>query len=172
MFSIFLLVAPGVLEYNASGRHTMATRCLRHRGSGASRVWRGRQMRNAVITILAVIIAVIGWWSLAELTGQIMADAPGAQPFFFALLFAAVTATLVPPAAFLNRRFAPDAVARDPYRFIRHSAWGGICVATWAWLQTQRAFNLGFALLTVLIFIAVEFLIARLRSDSQSTPET
>jgi hypothetical protein len=32
---------------------------------------------------------------------------------------------------------------------------------------------LGFALLTVLIFIAVEFLIARLRSDSQQeAPET
>jgi len=129
-------------------------------------------MRNAVITTLAVITAVIGWWSLAELTGQIAADEPGAQAFFFALLFLAVTATLIPPAAFLNRRFAPDAVAQDPFRFIRHSAWGGICVAAWAWLQTQRAFNLGFALLTVLIFIAVEFLIARLRSDSQQgTPK-
>jgi hypothetical protein len=124
-------------------------------------------MRNTVITILAVVTAVIGWWSLAELTGQITADEPGAQPFFFALLFLAVTATLVPPSAFLNRRFAPDAVAQDPYRFIRHSAWGGICVASWAWLLAQGAFNLGFALLTVLIFIAIEFLITWLRSDSQ-----
>ena len=130
-------------------------------------------MRDAVITILAVITAAIGWWGLAELTGQITADESGAQPFFFALLFLAVTATLIPPAAFLNRRFAPDAVAQDPFRFIRHSAWGGICVAAWAWLQTQRAFNLGFALLTVLIFVAIEFLIVRLRSDSQQgTPET
>jgi len=131
------------------------------------------RMRNAVITILAVLAAVIGWWGLAELTRKIAADQPGAQPFFFALLFLAVTATLIPPAAFLNRRFAPDAVAKDPYRFIRHSSWGGICVTVWAWLQMQRAFNLGFALLTVLIFIAVEFLIARLRSDSQQeAPET
>jgi len=130
-------------------------------------------MRNALITILAVLTAVIGWWGLAELTGQITADEPGALPFFYALLFLAVTATLIPPAAFLNRRFAPDAVAQDPYRFIRHSAWGGMCVVAWAWLQTQRSFNLGFALLTVLIFIAIEFLIARLRSDSQQeTPET
>jgi hypothetical protein len=130
-------------------------------------------MRNAIITILAVLTAVIGWWGLAELTGQITANQPGGLSFFFALLFLAVTATLIPPATFLNRRFAPDAVARDPYRFIRHSAWGGICVAVWAWLQMQRAFNLGFALLTVLIFIAIEFLIARLRSDSQQeTPET
>jgi hypothetical protein len=133
----------------------------------------GERMRNAVITILAVLAAVIGWWGLVELTRKIAADQPGAQPFFFALLFLAVTATLIPPAAFLNRRFAPDAVDQDPYRFIRHSAWGGICVAVWAWLQMQRAFNLGFALLTVLIFIAVEFLIARLRGDmQQETPET
>jgi len=130
-------------------------------------------MRNAVITTLAVVTAVIGWWGLAELTGQITPYEPGAQPFFFALLFLAVTATLVPPAAFLNRRFAPDTVAQDPYRFIRHSAWGGICVTVWAWLRSLDAFNLGFALLTILIFIAVEFLIARLRSDSQQdTPKT
>ena len=71
-------------------------------------------MRNALITILAVLTAVIGWWGLAELTSQITADEPGALPFFYALLFLAVTATLIPPAAFLNRRFAPDAVDRDP----------------------------------------------------------
>ena len=124
-------------------------------------------MRNAVINIVAVVTAAIGWWSLYEFTGQITENEPGAQPFFFALLFLAVTATLVPPAAFLNRRFAPDAVARDPYRFIRHSAWGGICVVAWGWLLKQGALNLGFALLTVLIFIAIEFLIAWLRSDSQ-----
>jgi hypothetical protein len=124
-------------------------------------------MRNTIITIVAVLTAVIGWWGLVELTASIAADQPGALSFFFALLFLAVTATLIPPTAFLNRRFAPGAVTKDPYRFIRHSAWGGICVAVWAWLQTQRAFNLGFALLTVLIFIAIEFLIARLRSDTQ-----
>ena len=173
MFSIPLLVASGLLEYNANGRHTAAAMDLYHLMSGASQPLGRRQMRNALITILAVLTAVIGWWGLAELTSQITADEPGALPFFYALLFLAVTATLIPPAAFLNRRFAPDAVDRDPYRFIRHSAWGGTCVTAWAWLQTQRAFNLGFALLTVLIFIAIEFLIARLRRDSQQeTPET
>jgi hypothetical protein len=124
-------------------------------------------MRNTVITILAVVTAAIGWWSLYELADRIAPSEPDALPPFLALLFLAVTATLVPPAAFLNRRFAPDAVARDPYRFIRHSAWGGICVAAWAWLLAQGAFNLGFALLTVLIFIAIEFLITWLRKDSE-----
>jgi hypothetical protein len=127
-------------------------------------------MRNTIITIVAVLIAMIGWWGLFELVDGIGPEVPGVLAFFYALLFLAVTATLVPPAAFLNRRFAPHAVARDPYRFVRHSAWGGICVAIWAWLQTLRAFNLGFAVLTVLIFIAIEFLIARLRSDSPQEP--
>jgi len=129
-------------------------------------------MKNTIITIVAVLTAAIGWWGLVALTYESPANEPGVLPFFFALLFLAVTATLVPPAAFLNRRFAPDIETEDQYRFIRHSAWGGICVTLWAWLQTHRAFNLGFALLTVLIFVAIEFLIARLRSDSQQeTPE-
>jgi protein-S-isoprenylcysteine O-methyltransferase Ste14 len=167
MFLIPMFVAPGLLEYNACGK------CTRIAFAAASRAGQGEQMRNAVINILAVVTAAIGWWSLVELTGQIRWDEPGAMPSFYALLFLAVTATLIPPAAFLNRRFAPDAVARDPYRFIRHSAWGGLSVAAWGWLLEQDAFNLGFALLTVLIFIAVEFLIARLRSDpQQGTPET
>ena len=46
----------------------------------------------------------------------------------------------MPPMAYLNRRFAPEAAERDPWRFFRHSAWGGICVAVWAWLQMNRAF--------------------------------
>jgi len=124
-------------------------------------------MRNAIITIVAVLTAAIGWWSLIEFIDKVAADQPGALAFFLSLVFLAVTTTLIPPVAFLNRRFAPDMVERDPFGFIRHSSWGGVCVVIWAWLQTQRAFNLGFALLTVLIFIALEFLIHRLRSDSQ-----
>ncbi len=120
-------------------------------------------MRGKVITLLAILAAVVGWWGLYELTALVTPDQPGALTFFYALVFLAVTATLVPPLAYLNRRFAPEAMARDPWRFFRHSAWGGICVTSWAWLQMHRAFNLGFALITILIFVAVEVLIVRLR---------
>jgi len=130
-------------------------------------------MRNAIITIVAILVAAIGWWGLYEYTDDVAPEDPAILAFFFALLFLAVTATLLPPMSYLNRRFAPDAVAKDPYRFVRHSAWGGVCVMVWGWLQYQRAFNLGFALLTVLIFIAVEVLIVRLRGDTQQeTPKT
>jgi hypothetical protein len=123
-------------------------------------------MRNKFITIFAVLASVVGWWGLYELTGKVGPNQPGAMTFFFALLFLALTATLAPPAAYLNRRFAPDAVTSDPWRFLRHSAWGGVCLSSWAWLQMLRAFNLAFALIIALIFIAIEVLIVRLRRES------
>ena len=125
-------------------------------------------MRNKVITIVAVLAAVVGWWGIYELTGKVSPDQPQALTFFFSLLFLAVTAMLIPAFAYLNHRFAPGTEARDRLRFLRHSAWGGICVVTWAWLQMHGSFNLGFAFLTVLIFIAVEFLITRLRPASSA----
>jgi hypothetical protein len=125
-------------------------------------------MRGKLITIVAILAAVVGWWGLYELTGARTPEQPGVLSLFYGLLFLAVTATLIPPAAFLNRRFGPEASIRDPAGFVRHSAWAGICVASWAWLQMHRSFNLGFALITVLIFIALEVLIARWRSQGES----
>ena len=120
-------------------------------------------MRYRLISLVAILMAIVGWWGIYELTGKVGPDQPGVTPFFFALLFLALTATLAPPAAYLNRRFAPEAVARDPWRFLRHSAWGGLCLTAWAWLQMLRAFNLGFALVIALIFVALEVLIIKLR---------
>ena len=122
-------------------------------------------MRYTLISVAAVLLAVVGWWGLYELTGKIGPDQVGVLPLFFALLFLALTATLAPPAAYLNRRFAPEAVARDPWRFLRHSAWGGLCLTAWVWLQMLRAFNLGFALVIALIFVALEVLIIKLRGE-------
>jgi hypothetical protein len=122
-------------------------------------------MRDKLITILSVLVAAVGWFGLYELTGRVTPDEPGAQSFLFALLFLALTATLIPPAAFLNRRFAPMAVQRDPWRFLRHGAWGGLCLTSWAWLQVLRAFNPAFALIIALIFVAIEVLIGRVRAE-------
>lgn len=123
-------------------------------------------MRHTLVSVAAVLLAVVGWWGLYELTGKIDPDQAGVRPLLFALLFLALTATLAPPAAYLNRRLAPEAVSRDPWRFVRHSAWGGLCLTAWAWLQMHRAFNLGFALVIALIFVALEYVIVRLKVDS------
>ncbi|MGD8397831.1 MAG: hypothetical protein PVG11_03160 [Anaerolineae bacterium] len=122
-------------------------------------------MRDRLITIVAVLLAVVGWWGLVELLEQVTPYQPGAVSFFFALLFLAVTATLAPAAAYLNRRFAPELAAQDPWRFLRHSAWGGLSVVAWGWLQMHRLFNVGYALVIVLMFVVVEVLIVRLRGE-------
>jgi hypothetical protein len=123
-------------------------------------------MRDRVISIVAVLVAIIGWWGLYELMGQIGPDQPGALTFFFALLFLALTATFAPPAAYLNRRLVPVAVEHDPWRFLRHSAWAALCLTSWAWLQSHRVFNLAFALITALIFVGIELLIVRLKGET------
>jgi hypothetical protein len=123
-------------------------------------------MRYRLVTVAAIPVAVVGWWGLWELINQAAPDQPGALSFFFALLFTAITATLAPAAAYLNRRFAPEATERNPWRFVRHSAWGGLSVASWVWLQIHRSFNVGFALIIILIFVAVEVLIVRLRGEA------
>ena len=64
-------------------------------------------MRGRIITFVAILLALVGWWGVYDLTGKIAPDQPGALSFFYALLFLAVTATLMPPMAYLNRRFAP-----------------------------------------------------------------
>lgn len=122
-------------------------------------------MGSRLISIAAILVAGIGWWSLYELTGRVTPEQSGALPFFFALLFLTMTATLAPAMAYLNRRIAPQTATRDPWRFFRHSAWGGLCITAWAWLQMHRALNVGFAVIILMIFIAIEVLISRLRTE-------
>ena len=58
-------------------------------------------MRGKLLTILSILVAIVGWWGLYELTGKVAPDQAGALPFFFALLFVAVTGTVAPAAAYL-----------------------------------------------------------------------
>jgi hypothetical protein len=121
-------------------------------------------VREKVITVVAILLAIVGWWGVVLLTGQVRPSQPGAQPFFFALLFLALTGTLTPLISFLNRRFAPQSIRQDPLRFLRQSAWAALCLSAWVWLQMHRAFNLGFALVIALMFVAIEVLLSRTRS--------
>ncbi|MDD3825831.1 MAG: hypothetical protein PHY79_07650 [Anaerolineae bacterium] len=123
-------------------------------------------MRPRLLIVLSILLAVVGWWSLYVLTGSTRPEMPGALSLFLAMLFLAVTGTVAPAAAYLNRRLAPAATSRDPWRFLRHSAWAGVCLAVYAWLQVHRALNVGYALVIALIFVAFEVLIVRLRSET------
>ena len=123
-------------------------------------------MRERVIVILALLLAALGWWAIYQFTSETSPEEPGAISFFFAVLFLALTATLALPALFLNRRFAPDAYAKDPWRVLRHAAWGALCLMAWAWLQMQRILNPAYAIIIVLIFIAIEVVIVRLSREA------
>jgi hypothetical protein len=109
---------------------------------------------------------VVGWWGIYQLTGRVNPDQPRALLLFFTLFSLTLTATLAPLTAHLNRRFAPEATARAPLRFIRHSLWAGLCLSSWVWLQMHRAFNLGFAFIIVLIFVTIEVFITRTRNEA------
>ncbi len=123
-------------------------------------------MRGIYVLLLAIPPAVIGWWGLYELTRQYTPAEPGAIPFFFALLFVALTSTVAPLVNYLNRRFAPTITKRDPWRILRHSAWCGLALTSWAWLQMKGALNAGFALIIAMILVALEVLIVRLRGQT------
>jgi drug/metabolite transporter (DMT)-like permease len=122
-------------------------------------------MRERVIVILAILLAALGWWGIHQFTSETGPEVPGAISFLYALLFLALTATMALPALLLNRRFAPEAYARDPWRVLRHAAWAALCVMSWAWLQMQRVFNPAFAVITILIFVAIEVVIVRLSRE-------
>lgn len=124
------------------------------------------EVRPRPLIVLSILLAAVGWWGLYVLTSRSLPGEPGALTFFLALLFLAVTGTLAPAVAYLNRRLAPASTARDPWRFLRHSAWASLCVVAYAWLQVHRALNLGYALVIPLILVAVEVLIVRLRGEA------
>jgi hypothetical protein len=123
-------------------------------------------MQTRFVWLLAVPVAAAGWWAIHELTGRVWPDQPGVQLLFFALLFPTLTATLALPAAYLNRRFAPQATDRAPWRFLRHSVEGALCLSSWVWLQMHQAFNVGFAFIIALIFVTVEVFIVRMKGES------
>lgn len=124
-------------------------------------------MRTIAVLLVAVIVTIAGWWGLYQFWTTVWPEQPGAQLSFFILLFLTLTATLAPIAAFLNRRFGSGPAPCSPWRFLRHSVWGALCLTAYAWLQTHQAFNLGFAFIIALIFVAIEIFILRMGGDSQ-----
>ena len=124
------------------------------------------ELRPRLVTGASILLAVIGWWALHELTKRTLPNEAGALSLFLALLFLAITGTLAPAVAYLNRRLAPGPTARDPWRFLRHSAWASVCLVVYAWLQVHRALNVGYALVIPLVLVAFEVLIVRLRGEA------
>ncbi len=47
----------------------------------------GMAMRERLITLAAILVAVVGWWGLYELTGRMTPDRPGALALFLPSCF-------------------------------------------------------------------------------------
>jgi hypothetical protein len=117
----------------------------------------------------AVILALLGWSGLIYL---FIYTRPTVGPrwLFFFLSVLAITGTTLPVMAFLNRRF-PSTPPTTSIVVLRQALWAGIYFPTLAWLQIGRVLTPALALLLLLGFVLIEWLL-RLRERSQWKPES
>lgn len=117
----------------------------------------------------AIILALIGWGGMVYL---VIFTRPTVGPrwLFFFLSVLAVTGTALPVMAFLNRRF-PSTPPPTSAVVLRQALWAGIYFPTLAWLQIGRVLTPALALLLLLGFVLIEWLL-RLRERSQWKPDS
>jgi hypothetical protein len=115
----------------------------------------------------AIILFVLGWGGLIAL---IITTLPTVGPrwLFFFLCVLAITGTMLPIIAFLNRRF-PSTPAPTAIVVVRQSLWFAIYGATLIWLQMGRVLNPALAILLAIGLGLIEFLL-RLSEKSQWKP--
>jgi hypothetical protein len=116
----------------------------------------------------AIILAVLGWGGLLYVLFYTL-PAVGPRWLFFFLSVLAVSGTCLPVVAFLNRRF-PSVPPPTTAVVLRQALWVGIYFPTLAWLQIGRVLTPALALLLLLGFILIEWLL-RLREKSQWNPD-
>lgn len=116
----------------------------------------------------AVILALVGWIGLAYVF-IFTRPTVGPRWLFFFLSVLALTGTALPAVAFLNRRF-PSTPPPTTAVILRQALWVGIYFPTLAWLQIGRVLTPALAMLLLLGFVLIEWLL-RLRERSQWKPE-
>jgi hypothetical protein len=112
----------------------------------------------------ALFLALVGWGGLAALVLYTLPTV-GPRWLFFFLSVLAVTGTLLPFTAFLNRRF-PSTPPPSPGVIVRQAVWAGIYLPTLGWLQIGRVLNPAMAALLAIGLILIEVLL-RLRERAQ-----
>jgi hypothetical protein len=114
--------------------------------------------RWMLYVVFVIVTSWIGLWGITHLEVS-----SSTIVLFYALLFVAVTATMIPPIAYLNARFGRIR-KKNVYRmrFVRQSVWVGVCAVLIAWLQSRRVLSLLLGFILAAVFILVEtFLITR-----------
>ena len=115
----------------------------------------------------SIFLFIIGWGGLIAL---IISSLPTVGPrwLFFFLCVLAITGTMLPIIAFLNRRF-PTTPPPTVMVVVRQSLWFAIYGATLIWLQMGRVLNPALAILLAIGLGLIEFLL-RLSEKSQWKP--
>jgi len=115
----------------------------------------------------ALFLFILGWGGLIAL---IIATLPTVGPrwLFFFLCVLAITGTILPITAFLNRRF-PSTPPPSAMVVVRQALWFGIYGATLVWLQMGRVLNPALAILLAIGLGLIEFLL-RMSEKSQWKP--
>jgi len=115
----------------------------------------------------AVILIIVGWGGLIYLFQNTLPTV-GPRWLFFFLAVLALTGTVLPAVAFLNRRFHSTPPATTGV-ILRQSIWIGIYFPTLAWLQIGRTLTPALAFLLAVGLVLVEILL-RMRERSQWNP--
>ncbi len=112
----------------------------------------------------SIFLFIIGWGGLAVL---IISTLPTVGPrwLFFFLCVVAVTGTMMPVTAFLNRRF-PSTPPPTNMVIVRQALWFAVYISTLAWLQMGRVLNPALVILLAVGLGLIEFLL-RLSEKSQ-----
>lgn len=115
----------------------------------------------------ALFLFIVGWGGLIAL---IVATLPTVGPrwLFFFLCVLAITGTVLPITAFLNRRF-PSTPPPTAMVVVRQALWFAIYGATLVWLQMGRVLNAALAILLAIGLGLIEFLL-RMSEKSQWKP--
>ena len=112
----------------------------------------------------AVILMILGWGGLVVIIIQTSPSGGSRWAMFFTAVLA-LTGTVLPAIAFLNRRF-PSNPPASSFVILRQALWVGIYFPTLAWFQIGRVLTLPIALLLALGLFLIEWLL-RLRERSQ-----
>lgn len=115
----------------------------------------------------ALFLFIVGWGGLITL---FMSTLPTVGPrwLFFFLSVLAITGTVLPIIAFLNRRF-PSTPPPTAIVVVRQALWFAVYGATIIWLQMGRVLNPALAVLLAIGLGLIEFLL-RLSEKSQWKP--
>jgi hypothetical protein len=115
----------------------------------------------------AILLMILGWGGLYAVV-QFTSPNGGTRWLFFFALILAVTGTILPLIAFMNRRFQTKPPASNIV-IMRQALWFGVFIATLAWLQIGRVLNPIIAVLMAVGLAIIEWLL-RMRERSQWKP--